>query len=320
LSVGIVVYNGEAFLEETVRSLLGQTYRDVEIVISDNASSDATPEIIRRLAGDDGRIRSHVFSANQGPAANYNKVVELACGTDFFMWSAADDLREPTFLERCVDALDGDPGAVLAYSRTKVIERGLAPLLHDYEPDVDGETPAERLETLLRLDHRRHGAFEIFGVMRIDVLRDVLPQGAYSRSDSVVLARMALRGRFVRVPEYLFLNRNHPDRSVRSVPARSYLGAGTVVRVLGSGPVPSDDWWDATKKDRPVWPEWKLAAEYRSAIATAPLTRRERRACRAVLAQYYLGHVPKLTRDILINAEFALRRQMDRQRDGSAGS
>jgi glycosyltransferase involved in cell wall biosynthesis len=310
--VGLVVYNGQAFLEETMRSLLAQTYSDFELVVSDNASTDGTVDIIRRLAQDDPRIRLHSFSTNQGPAANYNKVVELAGPAEYFMWSAADDLRDPTFLERCVDVLDQEPQTVLAYTRTKVIEQGRPPVWHDYEPDIDSETPHERLHTLLSIDHRRHGAFEIFGVMRLAVLKDVLPQGAYSRSDSVILARMALRGRFIRVPEYLFFNRNHPQRSVRSVPSRTYGGAGIVVGRLGSGPVPPDDWWDATKRDRVVWPEWKLVREYVAAVAQAPLSRRERRACGRVLAEYTVKHVPKLFRDVLINTEFDLRKAIAR--------
>ncbi len=311
-SIGLVVRNGEAFLEETTHSLLSQTYPDFELVISDNASTDATPVILDRLARSDSRIRLHRFATNQGPAANYNKVAQLAAATDYFMWSAADDVREPAFLERCVSALDAEPGAVLAYSRTKVIEAGRAPRPYDYDPDVDGDTAPQRLASLLTIDHRRHGAFEIFGVMRLPVLRDVLPQGSYARSDSVVLVRMALRGRFIRVPEYLFLNRNHPDRSVRTVPARSYGGAGTVVRLIGSGPVPADEWWDAAKRGRIVWPEWKLAREYVAAVADTPLSAADRRSCHGVLVRYLARHTPKLGRDVLINAEFQLRRSLDR--------
>jgi glycosyltransferase involved in cell wall biosynthesis len=320
LSVGLVVYNGEAFLEETIRSLLLQTFTDFELIVSDNASTDETPAIVARLAASDPRLRSHIFPTNQGPAANYNQVARLATGTDYFMWSAADDVREPTFLERCVEALDRQPEAVLAYSQTTIIEDGRSPRPYDYEPDIDDSSPAERLRALLFVDHRRHGAFEIFGVMRIDVLRDVLPQGAYARSDSVILARMALRGTFVRVPEHLFLNRNHPDRSVRTVPARSYNGVGTVVGWLGSGPVPADEWWDAGKKGRIVWPEWHLAREYAAAIAAAPLSRAQRRACLGVLTEYLFRHVPKFGRDVLVNAEFQLRKSTDRGRVRSPSS
>lgn len=320
LTIGLVVYNGAAFIEATVLSLLSQTYSDFELVVSDNASTDGTTEIVRRLQRTDSRIRTHVFPSNMGPAANYNKVVQLARGTDYFTWTAADDVREPTFLEKCIDALDRDPGVVLAYSRTKVIESGKPTRLYEYEPDIDGDTPERRLRTLLLVDHRRHGAFEIFGVMRIAALRQVLPQGAYARSDSVVLVRMALRGRFFRVPEYLFLNRNHPDRSVRAVPARSYRGSGAIVKLMGFGPVPPDDWWDVRKKDRIVWPEWNLAKEYAAAVFQAPLSRTQRSACLWVLAEYLARHVPKLVRDVLINSEYEVRRSLGHRFRGAAAT
>jgi glycosyltransferase involved in cell wall biosynthesis len=313
VSVGLAVYNGEVFLEETMTSLLNQTYSDFELIVSDNASTDGTRDIVHRLQRDDPRIRLHVFPSNQGPAANYNKTVDLATG-EYFAWSAADDVRATTFLERCVDVLDRDPGTVLAYSRTRIIEDGRSPRDYDYEPDVDAESPHDRLRSLLRVDHRRHGAFEIFGLMRLDALRDAGPLGAYARADSVMLARMALRGRFTMVPEHLFFNRNHPSRSVRSTPNRTYRERGTVVRVLGCGPIPADEWWDASKKGQVVWPEWSLLHHYRSAVANAPLDDLERSACRTVLADYAARHVPKLARDVLINAEFSLRRLTDRDR------
>jgi hypothetical protein len=101
---------------------------------------------------------------------------------------------------------------------------------------------------------------------------------------------------------------------VRTVPARSYKESGTVVRKLGSGPVPPDEWWDADKKGRVVWPEWNLAREYAAAVAAAPLERQERWRCRAVLADYLVRHVPKLARDVLINTEFQARKSIDRTR------
>jgi glycosyltransferase involved in cell wall biosynthesis len=314
LSVGLAVYNGEAFLEETMRSFLDQTFTDFELIVSDNASTDGTLEIIRRLEAEDPRVRSHVFASNQGPAANYNKTIELTEGTDYFVWSAADDVREPTFLAKCVELLDRDPQASVGYSRTMIIEEGQPPKAYEYEPDVDAPTAHERLRTLLLVDHRRHGAFEIFGVMRLQPLLESFPLGAYARADSVYLVRMALRGRFLRVPEYLFLNRNHPDRSVRSVPARSYKGSGVVVKRIGSGPIPPDEWWDAEKRGRIVWPEWNLAREYISAVTKAPLSRTERLRCRLVVADYLVRHIPKLGRDVVINAEFQLRKLTDRRR------
>ncbi len=307
VSVGIPVYNGSHYLRQTLTGLLTQTYSDIEVIVSDNASTDSTREILSEIQAGDPRLRVHLFDTNQGPAANYNKVAELARGT-YFMWAAADDVHAPTFIERAVAHLDADPSAVLAYAGTRIIdEAGEVKGDFDYEPDIDAPEPAARLDALLNVDHRRHGAFEIFGLMRLAALREVLPQGAYARSDSVILVRMALRGRFVRDPERLFLNRDHVQRSVRSVPARSYRGRGILVGVLGAGPIPADEWWDASRRDRAVWPEWKLLGEYQRAIRDAPLSPSDRAAARKVLRRYSIRHIPKLARDVAINAELGLR-------------
>ena len=113
VTVGVPVFNGELFVAETLNSLLKQTFSDLEIVISDNASTDRTQEICRAYAARDWRVRYYRNDVNRGAAWNHNRVFELARG-EFFKWSAADDLCAPEFLTLCVAALDRDPAAVMS--------------------------------------------------------------------------------------------------------------------------------------------------------------------------------------------------------------
>ena len=69
LSVGLAVYNGENYLAESIEALLGQTFEDFELIISDNASTDATPDICRRYEKQDSRIRYFRQAGNIGCAA-----------------------------------------------------------------------------------------------------------------------------------------------------------------------------------------------------------------------------------------------------------
>ena len=80
VSVGLFVYNGERFMEETLNSILNQTFTDFELIISDNASTDRTGEISQAYARRDRRIRYYRSEKNMGAGWNVRRVYELATG------------------------------------------------------------------------------------------------------------------------------------------------------------------------------------------------------------------------------------------------
>jgi len=113
LSIGLPVHNGANFLAETLRSIASQTFTDFELIIADNASTDATASICLEFARLDPRVRYVRHPENVGAAANFNLVLELA-RAPLFKWHAHDDQLEPDFLERSVVALTADPAAISA--------------------------------------------------------------------------------------------------------------------------------------------------------------------------------------------------------------
>jgi glycosyltransferase involved in cell wall biosynthesis len=123
VSVCIPVYNGEAFLAETIRSVLSQTFEDFELVLLDNASTDETPRIARSF--DDPRVRIITNATNISQPDNWRKAVEL-CRAPLVKLVCADDLLYPRCLERQVAAM-ADPGvAVVAARRDMIDESGRA--------------------------------------------------------------------------------------------------------------------------------------------------------------------------------------------------
>ena len=76
VTIGLPVYNGENYLAEAIDSILGQTFTDFELVISDNASTDRTEEICRKYADQNQRIRYFRHDRNRGASPNYNFTVE----------------------------------------------------------------------------------------------------------------------------------------------------------------------------------------------------------------------------------------------------
>src|SRR3972149_7037346 len=120
VSVWMPVYNGERHLRNAVQSILGQTFRDIELIISDNASTDRTEAICREYASKDPRVRYYRNPKNLGAPENINSVFRRATGR-YFKWAAANDECDPRFMEACVQILDERPNTVLAYPRTLLI-------------------------------------------------------------------------------------------------------------------------------------------------------------------------------------------------------
>ena len=113
VTIGLPVYNGWPHLETAVKSLLAQDYPHVELLICDNASTDATGDLCRRLI--EGHPRAHYRrnAENVGPYRNFLGLVERARG-DYFMWAAHDDKWDPRYVSALVERLEANREAVLA--------------------------------------------------------------------------------------------------------------------------------------------------------------------------------------------------------------
>jgi glycosyltransferase involved in cell wall biosynthesis len=122
VSLGMPVYNAEKYLDAALDSVLGQTFGDLEIILSDNASSDGTRDLCQKFKRLDRRVRYFRNKINIGAGDNHRRVLDLARGK-YFKWHSRDDLCAPTFLEKCVQVLDSDPGAVLCHSLTTLIDQ-----------------------------------------------------------------------------------------------------------------------------------------------------------------------------------------------------
>jgi glycosyltransferase involved in cell wall biosynthesis len=303
ISVGVPVYNGEAYIAQALDALVRQTFHDFEIVISDNASRDHTAEICQAYANRDARIKYHRSDTLLPPAENHNRTFYLSTG-EFFKWATHDDLCAPSFLERCLEVMERDPSVVLAYPKARIIDPEGAPLgEYNYRLNTDSRRVSQRFGALVRANHRVHGAFEIYGLIRAAALRRIPPMGNYPRADSLVLARLSLLGSFAEIPEVLFLSRDHETRSVRALPARIRGGRTRLHRYIGTGPVPPLEWWDPTKKGIVDFPEWRIAKEYVDSVLHAPISFKERLSCFGQIAVWLLRAWPKLGRDLVIASE-----------------
>jgi glycosyltransferase involved in cell wall biosynthesis len=216
------VYNGADFIVETLESILAQDYTDFELIISDNASTDATREICESYASRDPRISYSRLPENLGAARNYNRVFELASG-EFFKWAAHDDLLTPRFLSSCVAAFDtGPPEAVLVHPATRVIDEAGRPVIGvGDDPDRTTELVfSRRLERMLvtpeDVQSILHRCFPVFGLFRRSALERSSLIANFPRSDMLLLVQLALIGPFLAIDEELFIYRRHLNNSIMS--------------------------------------------------------------------------------------------------------
>ncbi len=121
VSICMPVYNGEKYIQSALSCLLNQTYKNIELIISDNASTDSTEAICRSYENIDSRISYFRNSTNTGMARNFNRVIELAKG-DYIMMAANDDLWDLTYIEKCINKLEQNPNAAFCISQTDFID------------------------------------------------------------------------------------------------------------------------------------------------------------------------------------------------------
>lgn len=303
LSIGLPVRNGENFLEETLRSLRGQTFADFELIIADNGSTDATQRICLEHAQRDSRIRYVRHEENAGAAANFNLVLELA-RAPLFKWQAHDDQLAPDFLAKSVHALEASPNAVLCMtgarrvdSRGYELERWNSPL-----HGTDSASPASRFGAVVRTFHCHWT--ELYGVMRHDAITRTMLHRPFRGTDIAIIAELALLGPFVRIDAPLFVSREHESRYYRSV---------------DDDPEAVVAWYAPDERTTRIWHKWALYRAHFRAVRrhiTSPI---ERLRCHLELLRSMAMwvNVKGLARDVgwsidprLVNWQRRLRRQL----------
>lgn len=284
VSLGIPVYNGERFVGDAIQSTLSQTFTDFELVISDNASTDSTRQICEHFASKDERVRYFRQPANLGAKANFNRVFDYSNG-EYFKWIACDDVCGPRYLELTVAALDKNPAAILAHTKSDMINSKGEVVSHEellrgfvFDEGIPVRVqPVDGARTLDHaLPHKRfqgilldtYWCFEIFALIRREGMLRTYPKRPYYGSDKVMLAELSLLGRFIEVPEVQFYRRAHYGNST-----------------------------NLNNNNREGWSRgsnwvWKLPSQvpclngYTAAALTFPLSFIDRIRCLGVIGQY----------------------------------
>lgn len=123
VTIGVPVYNAESLLEQCLENLAAQTFKDLKVIVLDNASIDGTGEIAERFAARDPRFLYRRQPENRGARQNFVDVLAMA-DTPYFMWRADDDRSDVNFVEKMVGLLDANAMASLAVGLSVLDKRG----------------------------------------------------------------------------------------------------------------------------------------------------------------------------------------------------
>lgn len=218
--IGMPVYNEASFVASALDSLLAQTYRNFELLIVDNASTDGTSEICRRYAERHPRIRYVRNDTNIGAAANFVRASDL-CRGRYFLWAGGHDLWDRELVERSVAVLEDRPEAVIAIAECRWIGRDGEPVpRRSGHTDTSGMSAVERFFTVLW-----GNMHPILGMIRCDALSQTKGMQRCLGADLVLLSELALHGDFVFVPGTCWYRREVRPHETYSAMMRRYRSA-----------------------------------------------------------------------------------------------
>lgn len=209
VSIVFPLYNEGRFIRETLESITQQDYENIEIIISDNASTDNTADVCREFAEKDPRIIFIQQETNIGPARNAFIIARMAKGK-YYMMGAGHDKWSANLIGQSVRALEERPSATVAFPTSVWIdENGERMNKHSGWYDTRGLDPVARFFNVF------WGTMNpIVGVMRLDKVPKRKEPYNFVGGDLVMLSNLALEGEFIHITDAFFYRRqNRPTES-----------------------------------------------------------------------------------------------------------
>jgi glycosyltransferase involved in cell wall biosynthesis len=194
VSIALPVYNGADTVSEVIESVLAQTHSNLELVISDNASTDGTQEICRGFARRDRRVVYQRQATNVGLLNNFVSAAHNSAGT-YLRWIGDDDALEPDYVSRVLDVFAADERRVVVTTQIVYLDdEGVETLDTSYDPSaLASADPVERFAGMLQLLTTDSATLDpLYGVIRRELA--TIPRRNMLREDQIFAARLALAG------------------------------------------------------------------------------------------------------------------------------
>lgn len=204
VSIGLPVYNEAAHLRRALDSWLRQEYRDFELILSDNASTDNTLEICREYAARDPRILLLEQPVNIGTYRNHREVFESSRGK-YFIWAGGHDYVHSALLVKTLDALRSNPGLALCTFRSEFRdENDVCWRTPEGGLDLRGQSPSQRFAGMIR--HMTSGGTSnvFYGLYNREIVSRVVDLKKCFANDNVMLSQVALLGDVFQLDDVLY--------------------------------------------------------------------------------------------------------------------
>jgi glycosyltransferase involved in cell wall biosynthesis len=287
VSLGMPAYSSARTIRESIDCVLGQDFQDLELIVSDNASTDDTWAILQEYAARDPRVVILRQPQNIGANGNYTAVFQAARGR-YFKWASSNDWCAPQFLSRCVDYLEAHPDTVLVSPRTRLFHD-----IIDNGTDYDGDRSFEHADALRRfadVTSQLKLNNVLNGVVRVDALRRTRLIEHYRGADVVLVGHLALLGKIALLDEHLFGRRM--DRET----ATPMMDAEAVHRHH----YPHKTW-------RSLFPAWRHAAGCARAALATDLSRAQKLRALGWVARLSHWRSAELRRDVVDALRYPFR-------------
>jgi len=209
VTVGIPTFNRPEGLRRTLENITNQTYKNLEIIVSDNCSPTNDPDgIVKNFMQKDSRIIFHKQEKNLGPTLNFKFLLEKASG-EYFMWAADDDRWELNYIERIINEFSNSDSSIVAINTEAqyTVHNGLQPFFSEGKLFYEsyGNSLLERIMHILKYNYGNL----MYSVFRISCLFKE-NKSIFSFTNNVSLNEIPLLifvsqyGKFKIIPEVLF--------------------------------------------------------------------------------------------------------------------
>lgn len=224
VTIGIPVYNEEKYLRETIESAICQTVSDIEIIISDNASTDKSFEIANEYTKNDPRVHAVRQKENLGPINNFRYLLDKA-NAPYFVWLGGHDIFVNDYLEKAIEYLEANPCTVMVYPKgAEFIDVDSSYIKSDACSDIDTSGIEKPLDRVRYIIENLSVCTNIHGVFRVKVLRQ-LPFEKVIGPDFLMLTMTGLYGHISSIVTTGVCRRNiHKEDEVEVEKRREKVG------------------------------------------------------------------------------------------------